>query len=55
MRDSTAHGLDYPAFFESIFEMTDLWCQELDTAAYVAFLQDLQQKVAINQVRCRHN
>ena len=49
LRDSDEKGLTYPGFFESLFEMTDLWCQDVDGGAYVAFLRDLQQKIARNQ------
>jgi hypothetical protein len=45
--ESVLKGKDlmcYPDFFDNLFELTDLWCEEVSAEAYAAFLNDLLSK-----------
>ena len=42
--------LSYDLFFESMFELVDIWCEEIDSFEYVAFLDRVLDAIAVRDV-----
>ncbi|KAG7381658.1 hypothetical protein PHYPSEUDO_005757 [Phytophthora pseudosyringae] len=47
VRDSKGEAvMSFSTFFDSVFELADLWCETIDADEYVAFLRSLVQRVS---------
>lgn len=41
------HGLTFKMFHMSLFQLADMWCDDIDAAEYTAFLETLLNAIAV--------